>query len=319
MSDVLDVVLDSLRIRTTLFAMAQLAGTWGVTFPQRETGSGTAYFHAVQGGPCWLRQTGQKGLALGDGDVVLLPHGSAHEVVSHRDGRGLFAFDAATWRPNAVTPALPAQDQRSGPTTTLVCGAVDVPGPHTHPLLGLLPAVVTFASGDEASAGLALTLSLLRQETRAPTPGTSTVLARLGDVLLVQLLRTWLSRQGPAGGGWLAALRDPGLAAALQAIHERPADPWTVETLAARAQLSRSRFAEKFTAEVGMAPLAYLTQWRMTCASRLLGDGRTVHQTARAVGYTSEPAFSRAFHRTYGTSPSTIRAAHHRERDAAAG
>jgi AraC-like DNA-binding protein len=307
-SDVLDLVLHTLKIRTTLFAMAPLTGIWGVSFPERGPDRGLAYFHAIAGGPCWLQLPGRQDLALSDGDVVLLAHGSGHHVVSDRGGRALVEFDASTWVPNAVTRAEPTDHGTGRHTSTLVCGAVDVPGPQTHPLLGLLPDVVTFPSGGAGSSDLELTLTLLRRETQTPSPGSSTLLARLGDVLLVQLLRSWIARQEPVVGGWLGALRDPGLAAALHAIHERPDAPWTVETLAARATMSRTRFADRFTSDVGVPPLAYVTQWRMACASRLLAEGHSVGEAARAVGYSSEPAFSRAFSRTFGIPPSHVKA-----------
>ena len=303
MTDVLSEVIGALNIRTTLFAMADLGAPWGVRFP---AGDG-AYFHTVTGQPCWLRTAGDdEPTRLGSGEIALLAHGAAHRITSSRRGAARVEFDPTTWRPNTVIePVL--ETGAGGPSTTLVCGAVDVLTPDAQPLLGLLPPVVVVGSDEAATAGLSLTLALLRHETDRTRPGTQTMLARLGDVLLVQLLRLWLARPDTAAQGWLPALQDPQLNAALQAMHADPAAPWTVGTLATHARLSRSRFAERFTATTGIAPLAYLTRWRLTLAAGMLRDGRTVNQVSRAVGYTSEPAFSRAFHRHHGQPPSRLR------------
>ena len=310
MTDVLTDVIGALHIRTTLFAMADLAAPWGVRFPP---GDG-AYFHTVTGEPCWLRVHGEdRTTRLASGDTALLAQGAAHRVTSSRRGAARVGFDPATWRPNALmTPALEpieGSDTVRAPSTTLVCGAVNVLTPNTQPLLGLLPPVLVVTADDADAAGLSLTLALLRHETDRERPGTRTMLARLGDMLLVQLVRLWLAQPDAGARGWLPALADPQLNAALQAMHADPAAPWTVDSLAAQARLSRSRFAERFTTTTGDSPLAYLTRWRLTLAAGMLRDGRPVNQVSRAVGYTSEPAFSRAFHRHHGQPPSHLRPA----------
>ncbi len=304
MTDVLSEVLGALRVRTTLFAMADLADPWGVRFP---AGDG-AYFHTVTGADCWLNVRGQDGATrLRSGDVVLLAHATQHRVCSSRRGRARVEFDPSTWRPNTLIG--PSDDARrgDGPTTTLVCGAVDLLAPDTQPLLSMLPPLLIIGAEEAAATGLALTIGLLHDETVTSRPGSQTVLARLGDLLLVQLLRLWLARPDSATTGWLPALRDHQLSAALQAMHADPGAPWTVESLAAQARLSRSRFAERFTDTVGITPLAYLTRWRLTLAATLLREGQPVNQVSRAVGYASEPAFSRAFHRHHGRPPSHLR------------
>jgi AraC-like DNA-binding protein len=303
-TDVLTEVIGALHIRTTLFAMADLDAPWGVRFP---AGDG-AFFHVVTGEGCWLRVSGvDEPTRLGSGDIVLLAHGVAHRVTSSRRGAARVEFDPTTWRPNTVIDSAPLVRVAAGPSTTLVCGAVDVLTPDAQPLLGLLPPVLVFGADEVTDTGLSLTLGLLQHETARTQPGTQTMLGRLGDMLLVQLVRLWLAQPDTAARGWLPALQDPQLHAALQAMHAAPAAPWTVESLAAQARLSRSRFAERFTAATGIAPLTYLTRWRLTVAAGLLRDGRAVNQVSRAVGYASEPAFSRAFRRHYGQPPSRLR------------
>ena len=190
-----------------------------------------------------------------------------------------------------------------------MCGAVDVENPATHPLLDLLPAVLKVSSDDPGATDLELTLRLLRRETRAAGPGSQILLARLGDVLFVQLVRIWVEREGLGRGGWLGALRDPQIGPAIIAMHADPGEHWTVDSLAKIAHLSRSRFAERFTTLVGQAPLGYLTQWRLGIAASLLSQGKSIRDVSRSLGYASEPAFSRAFTRRHGRPPSTYHVA----------
>jgi AraC-like DNA-binding protein len=301
MADPLTDALGVLRISTTLYAMAQLSGDWGVGFP-KSTG---AYFHVVEGTACRLRTDGtDQDLELSAGDVVLLPHGTPHRLTNRPGGRVRTVFDPVTWTPCVLLP--PAGDAVTA-GTGLVCGEIRISRPGLHPLLSTLPDVVVVAADSPGSEELLLTCRLLAAEFRSGRPGTDTVLARLGDVLVVQVLRIWAARPR-SGSSWLAALEAPGIGDAVRALHAAPAAPWTLADLARTAAMSRSRFAERFTGLVGVPPLTYLARWRMTMAAQLLAEpDATVRDVARRVGFTSEPAFSRAFTRHHGTSPSRYR------------
>ena len=307
MSDPLTDALDALRISTTLYAIAQLDGPWGVGFPATMG----AYFHVVQGAACWLTVDAPEQVhRLGPGDVVLLPHGSGHRLTAAPATSVRTVFDPATWMPHRLVPRPPGHPAASAAPrgTELVCGAVRIRQPSTHPLLTRLPTVVTVRAGSPGADELRLTVAILGGETALSRAGVDTVLARLGDVLLVQLLRIWAEQHPAEERGWLAALADPAIGAALSALHAEPGASWTVERLAATAGLSRSRFAQRFTDLVGQPPLTYLAGWRMTKAAVLLLDrDTTVHAVGREVGFRSEPAFSRAFTRHHGTSPGRYR------------
>ena len=134
------------------------------------------------------------------------------------------------------------------------------------------------------------------------------MVSRLTDVIFVQAVRAWLNEQPDSQGGWLGALRDRQIGAALGSIHREPSRHWSVEALAEEVGMSRSKFAEKFRTLVGESPLAYLTRWRMHSAARLLtDDSLTVGEVARRVGYESETAFSKAFRRVFGSAPGVYR------------
>jgi AraC-like DNA-binding protein len=149
-------------------------------------------------------------------------------------------------------------------------------------------------------------LDLLAAEAARDEPGQDAVLHRSLDLVLVLALRAWCKSLGPADPSWYTALTDPAIGAALDHLHTDPARPWTVATLAATAGLSRAAFAARFTQLVGQPPMAYLTDWRMTLAADLLREetGTTVAAAAEAVGYRDAFAFSVAFKRAKGVSPS---------------
>lgn len=298
MADLLTTVLAALRIRTTLFAIAELPVGWGVQFPPT-TG---AYFHVLTGTDGWLHLDGGEAYHVQPGETTLLAHGSAHRLTSRAGVAPLVLFDPVRWKPNQLNPS--ALGAAQVPDASLVCGAVDMHDIANQPLLRLMPDVFTVPDGDPGAAELELSLRLLRMETRRAGAGSQTMLARLGDVLLVQMIRRWLEQQSEHWTSWLGALRDPQLGAVVVAMHADPAAAWTLDSLAALARLSRSRFAERFAAQVGQAPLAYLTGVRLERSTALLNQGRSVREVGRAVGYQSEAAFSRAFTRRYGVPPS---------------
>lgn len=262
---------------------------------------GAMGFQVVLRGECWLLPPEGDAVPLFPGDVVFRPYGRAHALA-----------DSPTAMP---APCGPGGEQPAGTAVVTLCGAYETS--QTHPLLRGLPECVRVTPTDELRA----TVSLLAAETTRPRPGTSAVVPALLDTMLAHLLRSVLTvpadlPPSPAGplqdpvvsGARLGPLRDPVVSGALEAVHAEPARGWTVAALAAGAGLSRSAFARRFTAVAGLAPLTYLTWWRMTLAARHLRESNsTIAVVARGVGYTNEYAFSTAFRRHHGVSPGRYR------------
>lgn len=149
--------------------------------------------------------------------------------------------------------------------------------------------------------------SLLVCEIESPSAGTSLVLEHLAQIILVYMLRAHSGNTGRPSG-WLAALADNGVGAALRAMHADVSRRWTLADLSEIAQMSRSAFAAAFKAIVGTAPLTYLINWRMTLAREAVrGSNLSNSEVAAAIGYESESAFSTAFRREIGCSPSQYR------------
>jgi transcriptional regulator GlxA family with amidase domain len=164
------------------------------------------------------------------------------------------------------------------------------------------------ADGGPAVRWLEATLQFMATETASTLPGTETVASRLADILFVQAVRTHIANDCQDCGGWLRALNDPQIGAAIRLMHERSGEAWTVEALAEQVAMSRSAFAARFKALVGDGPLAYLTRWRMQKAARLLAENHpTLAAVAQAVGYETDAAFGKAFRRYTGVTPGEYR------------
>jgi AraC-like DNA-binding protein len=145
-------------------------------------------------------------------------------------------------------------------------------------------------------------------ETGSKRAGSQSVLNRLSELMFVEIIRLHMDQLANDRTGWLAGLRDPLVGRALTLLHARPAHAWTLEELASEAATSRSALADRFTQIVGSPPIQYLTQWRMQIAANRLADPRVkVAAVAHEVGYESEAAFSRAFKKFVGRSPSQWR------------
>lgn len=145
-------------------------------------------------------------------------------------------------------------------------------------------------------------------EARSPRPGGAGVLAKLAEVLFIEVLRLYMNEQREGRTGWLAGVSDRIVGAALNTMHKSPAHAWTLEELARAPGTSRSVLAERFQHLVGSSPMQCLTQWRMLLATNLLcRSNAPLARIAEEVGYQTDTAFVRAFRREFGSPPATWR------------
>ncbi|WHT15705.1 AraC family transcriptional regulator [Crossiella sp. CA-258035] len=330
--DLLSDVLTVLRTGNPRSAHVTWHGNWRQDYAEVP---GAAGFHVVLQGECTLRAPTE--LHLAKGDILFLPTSPNHTLTANSPADAPVPPSLAAHMPgpasaspspaaNAPGPApgppdhpahaMPAPADTSarhvrattpgpGPITTVtLCGAYELTPARTHPLLRTLPATVHLPVATQPPE-LTAARTLLARELTSPGQGTDALIPALLDTLFVYLLRGCLTATGT---GWSAALRDPATAAALQAMHDNPAHPWTVAKLAAEAGLSRAPFARRFTTLVGQPPLTYLTWWRMTTAARLLREtADPVGVIAARVGYLSEFALATAFKRAFGQPPGRYR------------
>jgi AraC-like DNA-binding protein len=300
--DVLTDVLETLRARAACYARVIAAGPFAFALARSED----ARFYVALEGRASVSVDGDV-IGLEAGELVLLPHGTAHSVHDQPDteARPLAELLGGCDRSGPAALELGSGGARS----VLVCGRIVLDDGAHHPLLPVLPKVIALRSRDgHAAEWLAPTLAFLASESRTALPGARTIVSRLADILFIQVVRAHITSAPDQVSGWLGALRDPQIGSALGCMHEDPAHPWTVESLAQRVAMSRSTFAARFTEIVGEPPLHYLTRWRMQRARSLLREGREpLSEIAARVGYDSEAAFSKAFKRAVGEAPGAYR------------
>lgn len=302
-------VLALAQVRGALMATFDARAPWGIELPERRGAS----FHAVVSGVCWFTAEGAPPRQLAPGDLVLLPTGARHELTAER-GLPLVRFDEQL-KAELITDTGDLVLDGPGARTRILCAGYSYDAEVAQPLLGLLPAVLHIATtAPEHGPHLRSVLDLLAHETAASADtGADTAAARLLDLLLIHVVRTWLRAQGTGSDGqppasWLRGLRDPATAQVLTLLHAQPARAWTLEQLAEAAHVSRATLARRFTRHVGEPPLTYLTRWRMDLAARRLREtALPAAVIARDVGYTSEYAFNRAFARIRGCPPGRYR------------
>jgi AraC-like DNA-binding protein len=299
--DVLSDAIGVMRTGRPHSALTERRGRWAVRHPPF-AGAG---FHVVLQGTCGLIPEDGPAIALGAGDAVFLPHGTAHAL---SDGLSAPRADA----PVTLLAELDDQIPPGGASgsTVLLCGAYLFERARPHPLVGELPEIIHLPAHVGRHTPLRTAIDLLGSELEHRRPGADAVVSALLDALLTYMVRSWFDEtpdRHPATG-WSAALADPAIVAALGGIHGDPARHWTVGELSARAGLSRSAFARRFTALVGRPPLTYLSWWRMAMAARILRESDAPLSTvATQIGYTSEFAFANAFKREYGIAPGRYR------------
>jgi AraC-like DNA-binding protein len=274
-------------------------------------------FHIVLEGQCWLVTERGEREWLGPGDVVLLPHGTAHALAFGRADPPTAAeipgFRAFEQRPNMHVRVADPAARAGGAVTDVLCGKYRCDPARTHPLVREMPDVVHLRPRLGRHAGLRSAVELLAGEAGSADDGAEVLVTSLLDAIFVYLLRAWLEQRpeepgAPAPGGWRRALADPLCRKVLYAMHSDPSHPWSIHSLSRHADVSRATLARRFTALVGQSPMAYLTWWRLTTASRLLSTGdASLEEIARQVGYASAFAFAHAFKREFGMAPGRFR------------
>ena len=303
-ADVLTTVMDAVRLRSRVFCRSELRAPWGMALPR----SDYAHFHVIERGGAWLRVEGREPVALAGGDLVVVPHGTGHTLSDSLATKSRPLAEMAGRR-GTEGGCVVMRGGGAGAETRLVCGSFRFDRREAHPLLELLPPLIHLRPAETpASEWLEATLRFLSWETRESKPGTETIVSRLTDVVFVQVLRAWIESLPEGQGGWMGALRDRQVGAALALVHRSPEREWTNAVLAEAVGMSRSRFAARFTALVGEPPLAYVTRWRLETAAALLRDSAlSLGELAQRVGYDSEAALSKAFRRRFGAPPGAYR------------
>ncbi|MFF8791194.1 AraC family transcriptional regulator [Streptomyces sp. NPDC015125] len=307
--DTLSGLLQSPKARGAFLLKSVFNPPWGLRIEDRAPLSLVTMLH----GSAWVLRDGGEPAHLAPGDVAVLRGPEAYTLTddpdsppgivvgpeqrcstsSGEDVTDDMALGVRTW----------GEAQRTG-STVMLSGTYQAPGELGRRLLSSLPALLV----QPASAARTPLIAMLAGEVDKEEIGQEVVLDRLLDLLLINVVRSWLVEPGAGAPPWVRAQSDPVVGWALRLLHERPSEPWTVASLASAVGVSRAGLARHFTEQVDEPPMSYLTGWRLTLAADLLRDpDLTVATVAHRVGYSGAFALSAAFKRERGVSPQEFR------------
>jgi len=286
--DTLSSTLMRMKLKASNAAAIDSGGDWIF----ESTGWGPLALHLLVKGEHWICMHGEKPVRISAGDCVLIAGGQPFSLTSDPKSKRRKKFVPAdllkTWKHGRMTI--------NGGGDSLSVGAqFQFEGHLPATVFGRLPPLIHIPASDAHSTLLRWTVERFREEFAGNEVGRSLMMSHLAPIMLLQTLRVYLQGE-QRSRTWLAALANPKLSRAIDAIHTRYQRKWTLEQLASVAGMSRSRFALQFKRQVGAAPMDYLTQWRMQVARDLLGEPeQSIAAVAQVVGYESESAFSVAF------------------------
>jgi AraC-like DNA-binding protein len=317
--DVLSDVLQGVRLTGAVFFEMEAHSPWVGTTPSSSVIAGLVMpeaehvicFHILMAGTGWatLADNSAPPLHLNAGDVVVVSKGDSHFLSSSPGMRGEADLVAYHRPPGRALPVPHILNETASGTEVchFVCGYLGCDLRPFNPLLHALPRMLHGQASQASQGWLSNLLRTAVDQTEDHGAGREIMLSKLAELIFVDVLRRYVSELPDDGQGWLSGLKDRHVGTALRLMHEKPAEDWSLETLARNVGLSRSTFAQRFTTYVGAPPIEYLGRWRMQLAARLLDRGASIAQTASQVGYGSEAAFSRVFKRFVGMSPGTWR------------
>ena len=317
-ADALSDVLKTVRLTGATFFDVVAKAPWVAESPPREVilpkilpgAEHLIAYHVVTEGRCFATIIGEEPIAIEAGEVIVFTKGDPHVLSS---SPGMRADPTAPGPLDTLSGSqLPffLNYGGDGPISAkFVCGYLACDAQPFNPLLDNLPRVIKAGDPQGSDAGwLGQFIRLAMMESADKRAGGESVLAKLSELMFIEVVRRHLEALPPEQAGWLAGVRDPFVGKALSLMHAGPARDWTIEELAKEVGLSRSVLAERFADLVGMPPMHYLAKWRMQIASGLLSGGSAnIATVAAEIGYGSEAAFSRAFKKMVGVPPSAWR------------
>jgi len=287
--------LQLIRARSVMSGGLVAGGSWAIDIPAPDK----VKFWGVVRGRCWLLLDGEgTPIPIEQGDVFLLSTPRAVVMASDLGAPHVDLRDVLKHRVEAIA------HHGSGDDCFVIGGNVELSADYEQLLLDALPSFIHVRAGSRRAQTLYWLMNQLVQEREDDPPGAGVASTQLAHLMFIEILRAHFDSAESLAAGWLRAVTDKRLAPALRLMHGEPGRSWHLEELARAAAMSRATFALYFKTVAGVAPMTYLTEWRMRLAEQALRENPVqIGDVGRSLGYTSESAFSNAFKRVTGHSP----------------
>jgi len=297
--DILSSILRGVHLRGSVYFSTCFCSPWGLDIDQGQRAS----FHIIERGQCWLQIADQEPLSLVTGDIVILPHGTPHQI-----------FDAidSPLHPGAETvkKIVAGNNPFVGDNEhfEIVCGYFEYDRSGQNLFLDSLPEVIHLTQQQRRQFHfLDSALHMINFEATHDMPGKALLQDKVTELLFIQIMRTFIELN-PHSNGFISAVNDRHISIVLTLIHSNPEAPWTLNELAKEAGMSRSRFAQHFHDLVGTTPMRYLLSCRMQLAKQRIQESDIpINNLAEEVGYSSDSAFKKAFKQFFGHTPASLR------------
>jgi AraC-like DNA-binding protein len=317
--DAFSEILSGVRLNGAIFFTAEFSAPWGLSAPASKMmvptiAPGATHlilYHLVVEGGAVVEMADGQAIELKPGDIVIFPHGDAHQMRSDKGVKGPFPEYGINAKIKSRDLS-PLRAGGGGETAHFVCGYMSCDPYLSRPILGGLPSVFKVnIRTDRSGQWLESSILHLVEEATSGRVGSEAMLAKLSEALFVDTMRRYVGGLPEQQIGWLAGARDPIVGKSLGLLHGRIAHPWTIAALANEVGISRSALVERFTRYLSEPPMTYLTRWRLQLAAQWLEKtSRGVADIAADIGYESEAAFNRAFKREFGRPPGRYRSDH---------
>ncbi|WP_395606438.1 AraC family transcriptional regulator [Pseudomonas sp. B22129] len=300
-NDPLSSFLQLVNTRCVMSGALVAGGAWAIAIPPPDT----IKFWGVARGSCWLAFEGEAApFHLQEGDVFLSSASRALVMASDLSAPRVELAEVLKHRSGTTA------HYGIGDDCQLIIASVEWSADYPRLLLDAIPPFIHVQNGSRHARTLAWLMQQLIEEARDDSPGAGAASVQLAHLMFIHTLRAHFDTAEPMAAGWLRVATDKRVNPALRLIHGDPGRPWRLEELAKAAAMSRATFALYFKTVAGVAPMTYLTHWRMRLAERALRENKAqVGDIGRELGYTSEGAFSNAFKRVTGKSPMHFRSA----------
>ena len=298
-----DILADILRVGelgSRIICRPELSAPWGLLFPSEDK----ANFHVIKKGSClfYPKPKVKNPIVLHQGDVLFIPKINNYRIISSKE-------IPATNYLEEIKRINKLKTKNTDLTTRMICGSYELKSNMSIPFFSLLPDYIHLTNEDlNKFPELGQTVQMLIREDFAAGIGSDLIIARVIDILLVQIVRFWLCYCKTDAVGWLIATLNTEIGVVLSLIHDQPEKRWTINSLAKETAMSRTKLFNEFTKTVGLSPFQYLTNWRVELSKQLLtSTNSSILDIANSVGYDSEASFGRVFKKIEMMSPGKYR------------